>query len=306
MNKKTRIFIIVLLMIFILQGCNYNDPIKADGAGFNLIDNLLVNPIAWALYTIGKVFGGSFGVGIILTTILVRTIAWPIYAKTNDMSLKMSQMQPDLDRLNAKYATRQDPASKQKQQMEMMAIYRKHGFNPLGCLMPFLQMPIFTAMYMAVNRMNIDGGAYAGKLETTFIGIDLSKGGYDIIAFIMAILVGGTMYLLQWYSQQKAKKNRPNRPRPVNAQAQNTEQTMKIVSYVMILMMAAMAFTSKALALYWIVGNIYSFGQTVFQGYLNELKMKKAKEKEQVTFVPSDEFKPKKEKKEKNDSNLIE
>lgn len=62
---------------------------------------------------LSNLFGGFYIIGLLITTILVRTIAWPIYAKTNDMTLKMQLMQPELNKIQEKYATRQDDRSKQ-------------------------------------------------------------------------------------------------------------------------------------------------------------------------------------------------
>ena len=88
--------------------------------------------------TIGRIIttdaGGSFVFGLFFTTIIVRTLAWPIYAKTNDMSLKMTVAQPELNRIQAKYANRKDPQSQHRMQQEMMAVYKKYKINPLGCI----------------------------------------------------------------------------------------------------------------------------------------------------------------------------
>ena len=89
----------VLLAALFLTGCStankdgsYN-PIE----GFNSAIDLLVWPMAGLMWGIGKTVAfGNYGVVIILATIIVRTCAWPIYAKTNDMSLKMQWLQNKL------------------------------------------------------------------------------------------------------------------------------------------------------------------------------------------------------------------
>ena len=86
----------------------------------HLFNNLLVFPMAWLMVQLSNLFGGFYIIGLLITTILVRTIAWPIYAKTNDMTLKMQLMQPELNKIQEKYATRQDDRSKQMMQMEMV------------------------------------------------------------------------------------------------------------------------------------------------------------------------------------------
>ena len=76
----------------------------------------------------------KFGWGIVLGTLIIRTCAWPVYSKSNDMTLKMSVMQPEMERIQLKYATRKDPESQQKQQIEMMRLYKKYKINPVGCI----------------------------------------------------------------------------------------------------------------------------------------------------------------------------
>lgn len=283
MKKKIKILLLVFILAIILTGCkSNNNPIigYGDEGDKNFFDIILVMPISYLLNFIAQLFNGNLGVGIIFTTLIVRTLAWPIYAKTNSFSRKMQEMQPDLDRLNAKYLTKTDPASQQKKQMEMMAIYKKHKFSPLGCLTPFLQMPIFYAMYETVNRITKEGGKFASNLHSKFLGIDLAVHSEGInfkdwIGIIMGILVGGTMFLLQFYSQRYAKKKQPNRPRVQTTEQATTEKTMKFMNYFMIIMMALVAFTSRPLALYWIIGNLYSLAQNVFQNYLNDRHSKK-------------------------------
>ena len=58
--------------------------------------------------------------GVLFATIIVRTICWPIYAKSNDYMLKMQLLNPELQRLQQKYALRKDPEAQQQMQMEMM------------------------------------------------------------------------------------------------------------------------------------------------------------------------------------------
>jgi len=254
-------------------------PISTEDATF--FDWILVIPVAFIMNFFASFMGNNFAMGILFTTIVVRTIAWPIYAKSNDMSIKMNVAQPDMQRVQAKYATRKDPQSQQQMQMEMMAVYKKHGINVLGCLFPFLQMPIFIAMYGVVRRITIEGGMYAsGVANTNFFGINLANQRDGIIGMVLAGIVGGTMFLLQKISMKKpdyVKKTASHNPNP---QAAQTEKTMKFVSYFMVIMMAFASFQSNALALYWIFGNIYSLGQTLVNRKLNEKKHEELQKKQ--------------------------
>ena len=304
-NKTKRILILVVVLVFcvfILTGCSGNNetltqPINTfkDEKG---ILTPLVWPIAWFMHWVAtswfKNCAGSFALSITITTIALRTLAWPIYAKTNDMSLKMAVAQPELDRLNQKYANRTDPQSQQRKQQEMMAIYKKYKISFLGCLMPLIQMPLFLAMYRVVTRIPIGPIVDAETGEVTreamlqitdthlFVDNVLNTGVINNaerwtsasfwIGVVLAALVGGTMFLLNVISQKQPKyvKQKPN-----NGQKNQMASTMKIVNYMMIIMMVFASLSNNALAFYWVIGNIYSIGQTLLNRKLNEIKYNK-------------------------------
>jgi hypothetical protein len=133
-------------------------PINIKDSGF--FDWILVIPISWILQLIAGIMFNSFALGIVFTTIIVRTIAWPIYAKSNDMTVKMAVAQPEINKLQEKYRLRQDPQSKLQMQQETAALYKKYKINMFGCLLPLLQMPIFIAMYNVVRKITLEGGMY--------------------------------------------------------------------------------------------------------------------------------------------------
>lgn len=246
-------------------------PISSDDATF--FDWILVIPVAFVMNFFAALLGNSFALGILFTTIVVRSLAWPIYAKSNDLSIKMNVAQPDMQRVQAKYATKKDPQSQQMMQMELLQVYKKHGINIMGCLFPFLQMPIFIAMYGVVRRITLEGGMYASSVSNTmFLGIDLAKGSEPIASGILAGIVGITMYFLQKISMKKPSYVKNTAKHNPNPQAMQTEKTMKFVSYFMIIIMVFASFSSNALALYWVFGNLYSLGQTLINRKLNEKK----------------------------------
>ena len=109
-NSKKILFIgVFILMFFSLAGCSssagINEPITKDTF-------FVIKWFGW-LYNFLAI-DNKFGWGIIFGTIIIRTCAWPVYAKSNDMTLKMQLMQPDMNRIQLKYATRKDPESQKK------------------------------------------------------------------------------------------------------------------------------------------------------------------------------------------------
>lgn len=271
---------------------NNNDlPIQTRTATW-FWDYILIIPIAWLMSIFSRMINNSFAWGIIFATIIIRALAWPIYAKTNDSSLKMQLAQPELQKIQNKYATRKDPASKQKMQMETMAVYKKHGINVLGCLTPLLQMPIFIAMFQVVHRIVVPGGMFADHVVNTyfFFGlIDLTHGGWtSITSIILSSIVGVSMFFLNRMSTKKPDYLKNTGTQVKSSQAVQTEKTMKIVMYVMIIFMVFASIQSNALALYWIVGNIFSLIQT----YVNRrLSAKKYHKKKNSLIINTDDKK---------------
>lgn len=269
----------------------------------HLFNNLFVFPIAWLMVQISNIFGGLYIVGLLIVTLLVRTVAWPIYAKTNDMSLKMQLMQPELNKIQEKYANKQDERSKQMQQWEMAQLYKKYKVGLGGCLMPFIQFPIFMAIYRAVSRIpytiayNYEGSPYkfnwANELNSNFLGINLFEDrtagtGQLIGIIILMIIVVGTQFLSQWLSERRQKKNQqesqadiPAYRRQAYEQSKNSSQgSMKMMLYMMMLMMGLFVFTSKAgLGVYWCIGNVYSIVQMALNSKMNKKRLEQLKTK---------------------------
>ncbi|MDB5447956.1 MAG: preprotein translocase subunit [Phenylobacterium sp.] len=106
----------------------------------------LTRPIFWFLEFIYQ-HVGSFGVAILLLTICVRAIFFPIAHKQYESMAKMRRVQPMVEELRKKY--KEDPA---KQQQEMMALYQREKVNPLaGCLPILLQIPVFFSLYKVLT-----------------------------------------------------------------------------------------------------------------------------------------------------------
>ena len=99
---------------------------KEDGFFNALFNNVLVFPVGWLMQAISSLFGGYYIIGLFIVTILIRTLMMPVYNSTNNMSLKMQLMQPELQKLEAKYQNRKDPDSERAKQMEQMQLYKKY------------------------------------------------------------------------------------------------------------------------------------------------------------------------------------
>lgn len=289
MKKTTRISLLVVtfaLVIFLAAcgggegGSIYDQPI-GNGEGWGWFQ-WIVGGLGELMFWLGNITGGYYWVGLLIMTLLVRSIGWPIYAKSNAMTMNMQQAQPELNKIQEKYKGRTDEASQKKQQQETLEVYRKYNINPLGCLLPFLQMPIFIMMYQTVRRVPLSVGDTVNGLVTkdfsslnyTFLGMDL-KSGVEFAAFdngfaagmgaifpeiLLAILVGVLMFAYQKYAQKKPDYLQNKKYQ--TDQARQTANQMKYMSYFMVFMLVSIAITNNGIALYWIVGNAFQFLQT--------------------------------------------
>ena len=264
----------------------------------HLFNNLIVFPIGWLIQAISHLFGRFYILGLLIVTILVRTLGWPIYAKTNDMSLKMSLMQPEQQKIEEKYANRPDPESQRMKQMEQMQLYKKYKVGLGGCLMPLLQFPIFMGIYRAVARMQYTDGTIPGTndwvsdLNTKLFGVDLfqPRGAFGTTQFwgiiVILVIVVGTQILSQVQANRRQKKVNEERQANIpeyrrQAVAQNDQaKTMKYMMYFMIFTMGMFVWQSPAgLGVYWCIGNVYSMGQTYINNKFSGKRMEKLKKK---------------------------
>ena len=185
---------------------------------------------------------GNYGVSIILLTMLVRIVLFPLTYKGSKSMKRMQQLQPKMLKIREKFKDK-----KQKLNQEMMALYRKNKVNPLGgCLPILLQLPIFFALYSALST------AVELRHEPFFAWIvDLSvPDGLGITPFLMGI----SMYLIQ-------KMTPTGMMDPTQA---------KIMSMLPIIFTVFTFAFPTGLTLYWVTSNTLSIGQ---QYVINRIKL---------------------------------
>ena len=219
-----------------LSGCReFNQPISSNSEGF------WNEFIVWPLVSAIKFFAdnlGTYALGIIAVTIIIRICILPLTIKQINSSKKMQEMQPKLKELQAKYASK-DAETQKKYQQEMMALMSSSGVNPLaGCLPILIQMPILIGFYHAISRMNNTPELFD---LGNFLGVHLADK-----SIILAVLAGVIQFI--------ALSTGPATDNP----------QMKIMKYIMPVMIIAFGIAlPAALALYWVVGNIITVIQNL-------------------------------------------
>jgi len=182
---------------------------------------------------------GNYGIAIILMTLLLRLLMWPLTRKSYVSTMLMQKLQPELQRVQKLYAN-----DKARMQIEMMKVYQTHKTSPMsGCLPMLLQIPIFFALYKALLISVPMRSAH-------FLWIS------DLAAmdpyFILPILMGATMWLQQFL--QSGKKATTNKNDPMAA-------TQRMMKWMPVLFTVMFAWMPAGLVLYWTVSNIFGILQ---------------------------------------------
>lgn len=236
---KKKIFLAALLigLITVLAGCTeFNKDITPESKG--IWNEYIVYPLSLLIIKVAHLFDNSFGLSIIVVTILIRLVILPLMIKQTKSSKAMQILQPELQELRKKYSSK-DAKTQQQLQQETMQLFQKYKVNPLaGCLPLVIQMPILYGFYHAINRT-------PDIRDSSFLWFDLGANDY-----ILAILAGVTTFI-----QQKIMMAGP----------QNQNPQMAVMLWVMPIMIIVIAWNlPSALPLYWIVGNIFMIIQTYF------------------------------------------
>jgi YidC/Oxa1 family membrane protein insertase len=222
----------------------------------------LVVPMTNVLVAIARVCGGNFGIAIILFTIIMRLVTWPLTASQYKQSKAMQAIQPKLVALQKEYKGK----DQKKYQQAMMALYREHGVNPLGCLFPMLvQMPIWIALYQVIRLtlgespesfVTLSRNLYPIPFVHTAMPLDqhflIWNLGKSDSLFVLPVLVGLTMYV-----QQKMITPAPPSNQALSQQQLQQQQTQQMMTWMLPLMFAYFTVTvPSGLGLYWFVSNL--------------------------------------------------
>ena len=244
---KTRTIILLLLIPLIIL-------LVSGAVSFvGLFDLLLLRPILNFLVLLSGYLFGSFGLAIVVLTVIIRLLTLPLTTRQLHSARAMQEIQPKMKELQKKYAK-----DKQRLGEETMKLYKEEGVSPLGCAFPMLvQLPIWIGLYQAViqglgiapeNLLGLSKQLYSWApiqeqvpLNSHFLWLDLGSG--DIF---MGILVAASMWILQKMSTLPS--------------ADPTQQSMsRMMLWMMPLMFGFFALTfPSGLSLYWVLTNLIS------------------------------------------------
>lgn len=253
----------------------------------NLFDLIIVQPIFNLLVLIYSVIpGADFGIALIIVTIIIRFLMWPLVKKQLHQVRVMRKLQPELKRI--KKAAK---GNRQLEGMQMLELYKKHGVNPfrsIGILL--IQLPIFIALYRVIQVFTLNRGDIAkytydflegipaikliiehpDQFNEKLLGfIDLtqhaiSAEGVSIVLVLLALVAAITQFIISKQTMPQESSNK--RMRDILAEAgegkqpdqaeMNAVMMRKMMKFLPVMMFFIMINLPAALALYYAVSNM--------------------------------------------------
>lgn len=210
----------------------------------------------WMVIPLFNVFSGlNAGLVILILTLILKTLLFPIAYKTYMSSSKMRVLKPEIDEVNAKYAKDADPMKKQQ---ETMALYRSAGANPLsGCLPMLLQFPILIALFNffpASIELRQKDFLWADDLSTydSVYNFGFTVWGYGDHVSMFAMMMFVSTIIYTWMNQAL-----------LQPQQTNQMPGMKYMMYLMpVIFLAVMNSYAAGLSWYYFLANVITFLQT--------------------------------------------
>ena len=250
MKKNSKIGILLVASLLILTACGTSEVTPNSNDFWEKLVYFFAETIRFLS------FNGSTGIGIILFTLIIRTVLLPVFQFQTTSSRKMQEVQPHIKKLQEKYPSK-DMESRAALAEETNKLYKEMGVNPYASFLPlFIQMPVLLALFQALTRVEF--------LKTGhFLWLNL---GATDPTFILPILAALFTFFSTWLSNKALPEKNGG---------------MTAMMYAMpVLIFFFAIYAASGVALYWTVSNAYQVAQTLLLS--NPFKIiaeRKAKEK---------------------------
>jgi YidC/Oxa1 family membrane protein insertase len=264
--------------------------------------DLFINPIITILVLLYQVLGNNTTLAIVVLTVILRLVMYPIFVGQQEQSAKMQALAPELEALKEKYKD-----DREKQMQAQQELYQREGINIFGgCLPILLQLPIFIGLYTSINlalaatpfelidipeRLLIPGLQSLFPLQNMLLGMNLTltpntNNGNPWYSLALPILVGATTYLQ--FKVSMGSRPKPTTP-PKEGQFDQAAQMQQSMTWTMPLMYAFISFSaSVGLSIYFLVGNIVGIIQYIpaVKSFLDAIFMRKKPDTETAAVEP--------------------
>lgn len=241
-------------------------------------NNIFYFPVLNLLVIFHNILFDNLGLAIIAVAIIFRFLLLPLMKNQTEMTKKMASLKPQIDALQKKYKNNPEKLSQ-----EQIKLYKKVGYNPLGCLVTFIPQLLVLSVLIQVIRnvtnndldgiypflMNwlSDGGSLS--INTRFLFWDLTKSYNDVSAefgkfaiesllyLFLAVLVGFSQYLMSKFTQniQGTEKKEEKKKKEADMSADEMQKQMsKSFMYILPFTTVFIAVSAPAaLSLYWVI-----------------------------------------------------
>lgn len=255
LSRWMKAAMLVALPIF-LAGCGATSNVDANSSG--VWDGYIIYPLSQFIIWLSNLLGGSYGLGIILFTIIILVALTPLTKMQMDSQFQMAEIQPEIEELKKQFPNR-DRASMEALQQAQQDLMKERGVNQFaGCLPLLIQLPVMFALYQVIARTEV-------LRDGHFLWLALGKADpYFILPILAAVLT--------WYSSYLTVKANP---------IQNGAS--KAMTYVAPAMILLVSFNfPAAVTLYWVVSNAVRVVQTfIFYNPYKIIAQREAKRQEE-------------------------
>jgi len=259
--KRLLVLLTVVALAVVLTGCASTGTLKpVSHTSGSWWDRWVIYYMSTFLLWLSKLIGNNYGWAIIVFTIIVRLILYPLSAIQIKSTTKMQKIQPEMDALRKKYPG-SDTESRTLLSQETNKLYKEAGINPYaGCLPLIIQMPVMLALYGAI--------AQTPQLMTGhFMWMDLGKPDpYYIMPILSMVLTFASTYISQ-----------------LSMPKESQTLSSKIMTYGMSIMVGVMGiYFQSAIVVYWVISNLFQVVQTfILQNPIKYRREQEEKERQE-------------------------
>ena len=244
-KKRLKLVLSLIALALVLTGCSTSSELitldttfkEAMNDGF--LSAFITYPLSQAINWLTPRTGIFLAIAIV--TIVINALVLAFTFKSSMAMQKMQEIQPELQKIQAKYEGRTDEMSQQRMAMEMQQLYTKYNVNPIGALLStFIQFPLLIGMYNAVRRSEKVANA-------TFMGASLSmspsqavkeKAWVCLVIFILRVTcqfisIKLPQILANKHGQEEAEKHHKTYQKPENQNQMMTYSMLLMIAFVM-------------------------------------------------------------------------
>ena len=244
-KKRLKLVLTIIGIALLLTGCSSStEPISLDttfseAMNDGFLSAFITYPLAQAINWLTPKVGVFAAIAVV--TIVLNLIVLAFTFRSSVAMQRMQELQPEMQKIQAKYEGRTDQASQQKMAMEMQQLYSKYNINPLGSLLTtFIQFPLLIGMYNAIRRSDAVATA-------TFAGANLAlsprqalpeKEWICLIIFVLMIIcqfvsIKVPQWLASYHGKKEAEKHHKTYQKPSNQNAMMTYWMLAMIALAM-------------------------------------------------------------------------